>query len=108
MASKSKHKEAAWALIRFLSSARFSLEYNLEYAFIPVRDDVDVSNGDTLVAKNARYASCCWQGLQAHPKISEVLDAYGQGLEAAVYGKAPVPVAMATAQRDAARRLRGG
>jgi multiple sugar transport system substrate-binding protein len=108
MASKSKHKEAAWALIRFLSSAHFSLEYNLEYAFIPVRDDVDVSNGDTLVAKNSRYASCCWQGLQTHPKISEVLDAYGQGLEAAVYGKAAVPVAMARAQRDAARRLRGG
>ena len=56
----SKHKEAAWALIRFLSSAHFSLEY-------------------------------------------KVLDAYGQGLEAAVYGRAPVPVAMATAQRDAAR-----
>jgi ABC-type glycerol-3-phosphate transport system substrate-binding protein len=106
MASKSKHKEAAWALIRFLSSVHFSREYNLAYAFIPVRDDVDVSRGDPLVAKNVRYASCCWQGLQTHPKISEVLDAYGQGLEAAVYGKASVPAAMAKAQRDAARRLR--
>jgi len=73
-----------------------------------VRDDVDISNGDPLVAKNARYASCCWQGLQAHPKISEVLDAYAQGLEAAVYGKASVPVAMAKAQREASTRLRQG
>ena len=106
MASKSKQKEAAWALIRFLSSAQFSREYNLEYAFIPVRDDVDVSKGDPLVAKNAGYASCCWDGLQTHPKIAELLDAYGQGLEAAVYGKASVPEAMAAAQRTAERRLR--
>ena len=88
LASKSKQKEAAWALIRFLSSAQFSREYNLEYAFIPVRDDVDVSKGNPLLAKNARYASCCWDGLKTHPKIAELLDAYGQGLEAAVYGKA--------------------
>jgi multiple sugar transport system substrate-binding protein len=106
MATKSKHKEAAWALIRFLSSADFSREYNREYAFIPVRDDVDVTEGDPLLAKNERYASCCWDGLKFHPKISEVLDAYGQGLEAAVYGQASVAVAMAKAQRDAERRLR--
>jgi multiple sugar transport system substrate-binding protein len=108
MASRSKQKEAAWALIKFLSSARFSREYNLEYAFIPVRDDVDMSDGDPLVAKNMRYASCCWQGLQPHPRIWEVLDAYVHGLEAAVYGHASVPVAMARAQRDAAQRLRSG
>src|SRR4029077_11265111 len=106
MASKSAHKEAAWALIKFLSTAQFSREYNLEYAFIPVRDDVDVSKGNPLLAKNAGYAACCWEGLQTHPKIGEVLDTYGQGLEAAVYGTATVPVAMAKAQRDAQWRLR--
>ena len=64
LASKSKQKEAAWALIRFLSSAQFWRKYNLEYAFIPVRDDVDVSKGNPLLAKNAGYASCCWDGLR--------------------------------------------
>jgi hypothetical protein len=57
------------------------------------------------VAKNPRYASCCWQGLQPHPKISEVLDVYGQGLESVAYGHESVPLAMASAQGDAARRL---
>jgi len=106
MASKSKNKEAAWALIRFLSSAQFSREYNLEYAFTPVRDDVDVSKRHPLLAKNARYASCCWTGLQTHPRIAELLDAYGQGLEAAVYGKTSVQDAMAKAQHDAVRHFR--
>jgi hypothetical protein len=46
---------------QFLSSAHFSREYNLEYVFIPVRDDVDVSNGDPLLAKNARVRVHCWQ-----------------------------------------------
>jgi ABC-type glycerol-3-phosphate transport system substrate-binding protein len=105
MAAKSQNKEAAWELIKFLSTAPFSKTYNTTYAFIPARDDVDVSKGNPLLAKNSKYALCCWDGLKTHPKISAILDAYGQGLEAAATGIA-VAKAMGDAQKKADKILK--
>lgn len=101
MAAKSKNKEAAWELIKFLSDSPFSLEYNTEYGFIPARDDVDVSGGDPLLAKNLEFAQTAWDGLVTHPKISQILDEYVKGLEAATSCNTSVEDALNSAQKRA-------
>jgi ABC-type glycerol-3-phosphate transport system substrate-binding protein len=101
MAAKSKNKDAAWELIKFLSSHDFSLEYNLEYGFVPVRGDVDVSGGDPLLAKNAGWAQNNWDGLVTTPKISQLLDEYVKALEAATSGSSAVADALNEAQKRA-------
>ncbi len=106
MASKSKNKEAAWAWIKFISTAPFSKAYNLHYAFVPVRNDVDVSKGDVYIKKNLKYALCCWDGLKTHPKIAQLLDVYGRAIEAAAGGTA-VADALKSGQAEAQKVLRG-
>jgi ABC-type glycerol-3-phosphate transport system substrate-binding protein len=101
MASQSENKEAAWELIKFLSSHDFSLAYNEQYGFIPARDDVDVSGGDPLLAKNLEFATTAWDGLVTHPKISQVLDEYVKALEAATSCDTPVQEALDQAQARA-------
>jgi len=106
MASKSKNKEAAWAWIKFISTAPFSKAYNLHYAFVPVRNDVDVSKGDVYIKKNLKYALCCWDGLKTHPKIAQLLDVYGRAIEAAAGGTA-VADALKSGQAEAQKVLTG-
>lgn len=101
MAAKSENKDAAWELIRFLSSKEFSLEYNNQFGFIPARDDVDVSAGDPLLAKNLGFAVCCWDGLVTTPTIAQVLDEYVKALESATSGAKSVQEALDEAQSRA-------
>jgi ABC-type glycerol-3-phosphate transport system substrate-binding protein len=99
--SKSKNKEAAWEFVKFLSTAEYSSQYNLRYAFVPARDDADASGGNALLAKNQEYAQTAWDGLVTHPKISQVLDEYVKALEAATVGSSSVQEALDTAQGNA-------
>lgn len=108
MAAKSKNKDAAWELIKFISSQPFSQEYNLQYGFVPVRGDVDVTKGDPLLAKNAEWAQNNWDGLVTTPKISQLLDEYVKALEAATSGNTPVADALNEAQKRAEAILAEG
>jgi multiple sugar transport system substrate-binding protein len=104
VAQKSAHRDAAWALVKFLSTAGFSKAFNSHYGFVPVRNDVDVSKGNPLLKKNLTFAKS-WDGLKTHPKIAQLLDVYGQTLEAAASGNASVADALAKGQADAAKVL---
>jgi multiple sugar transport system substrate-binding protein len=104
VAQKSSHRDAAWALVKFLSTAGFSKAFNSHYGFVPVRNDVDVSKGNPLLKKNLTFAKS-WDGLKTHPKIAQLLDVYGQTLEAAASGNASVADALAKGQADAAKVL---
>jgi multiple sugar transport system substrate-binding protein len=103
IAQKSKNRDAAWALVKFLSTAKFSKAYNSHYGFVPVRNDVDVSQGNPLLKKNLTFAKS-WDGLKTAPKIAQLLDIYGQMLEAAASGTAVADVT-AKAQADATKAL---
>ena len=46
MASKSKNQDAAWELVKFLSSPAFANEFGAHYGWAPVRSDVNTSKGD--------------------------------------------------------------
>lgn len=106
MAAKSKNKEAAWAWIKYISTAPFSKVYNLHYGFVPVRGDVDVSKGDVFLKKNLKFAQCCWDGLKTHPKIAQLLDVYGRSIEQAAGGTS-VADALKSGQAEAAKVLKG-
>jgi ABC-type glycerol-3-phosphate transport system substrate-binding protein len=108
MAAESENKEAAWELIKFLSTSEFSLEYNTQFGFIPARDDVDVSGGDELLAKNLEFAQTSWDGLVTHPKIAQILDEYVKALEAATSCGTPVEQALSDAQGRAEEILAQG
>jgi ABC-type glycerol-3-phosphate transport system substrate-binding protein len=105
IAEKSENKEAAWELVKFLSSADFSQTYNERYGFVPARDDVDVSGGNPLLAKNFEWAMTTWDGLVTHPKIAQLLDEYVKALEAATTCQTSVDDALAEAQARASDLL---
>jgi ABC-type glycerol-3-phosphate transport system substrate-binding protein len=107
MHARSQIKDAAWELIKFLSAADFTLKSSSHYGFVPVRDDVDVSGGNPKIAKSIEFAHCCWDGLVTHPKISQILDEYSKGLEAACVGSSSVEDALNTAQTNAEAILAG-
>ena len=107
IAANSDDPEAAWELVKFLSSAEFSQTYNERYAFVPARDDVDVSGGDPLLAKNFEWAMTTWDGLVTHPKMAQLLDEYAKALEAATTCDTPVAEALADAQARAEDLLAG-
>ena len=98
IAEKSQNKDAAWELVKFLSSADFSKTYNERYGFVPARDDADVTGGNALLAKNFEWAMTTWDGLVTHPKIAQLLDEYVKALEAATTCDTSVDDALADAQ----------
>lgn len=101
MHSRSKIKDAAWELVKFLSTKEYSSQYNLRYAFVPARDDADASGGNPLLQKNQEFAQTAWDGLVTHPKISQVLDEYVKAIEASCTGSSSVTDALNTAQSNA-------
>ena len=107
ISADSDNPEAAWELVKFLSSAEFSQTYNERYAFVPARDDVDVTGGDPLLAKNFEWAMTTWDGLVTHPKIAQVLDEYAKALEAATTCDTAAEDALAEAQGRAEDILAG-
>jgi multiple sugar transport system substrate-binding protein len=100
MASKSKNKEAAWELVKFLSSDAFAGEFGKHYGWAPVRRDVDTAKGDARVARVNKYVLSGWDGLPTGPKMAQLTDVYGQAIEAAATGKSSVKAALAKAQND--------
>ena len=83
IAAKSENQDAAWELVKFLSTSDFSTTYNERYAFVPARDDVDSTGGNERLARNFEWAMTTWDGLVTHPKINGLLDEYVKALEAA-------------------------
>lgn len=107
ISTKSENQEAAWELVKFLSSPEFSQTYNERYAFVPARDDVDVTGGNEKLARNFEWAMTTWDGLVTHPQINGILDEYVKALEAATTCDTPVAEALAEAQGRAEDLLAG-
>jgi multiple sugar transport system substrate-binding protein len=108
ISTKSEEQEAAWELVKYLSSPEFSATYNERYAFVPARDDVDVSGGNEMLARNFEWAMTTWDGLVTHPQIALLLDEYNQALEAATTCETSVADALAEAQSRAEDLLAQG
>lgn len=106
MASKTKNPDAAWQLVKYLSSPAFANEFGAHYGWAPVRSDVNTSKGDAQVARINRYVLKGWDGLPTHPKMAQLTSVYGQAIEAAATGKKTVKAAMAKAQADGTRILK--
>ena len=96
--AKSDNKDAAWELVKYLSGQEFMTVFNERFGFVPARDDVDVTGGNEMLAKNFEWAMTTWDGLVTHPKISQILDEYAKALEAATTCNTPVADALADAQ----------
>ena len=107
IAEKSDKQEAAWELVKFLSSKEFSKVYNERYAFVPVRDDVDVSGGNEKLARNIDWAQKYWDGLKTHPKIGQLLDEYAKALEEATTCDTDIAESLKAAQARAEAVLAG-
>ena len=107
IAEKSDKQAAAWELVKFLSSKEFSKVYNERYAFVPVRDDVDVSGGNEKLARNIDWAQKYWDGLKTHPKIGQLLDEYAKALEEATTCDADIAESLKAAQARAEAVLAG-
>lgn len=107
MASKGKNRAAAWELVKFLSSPAFANEFGAHYGWAPVRSDVNTSKGDARVKRVNSYVLKGWDGLPTHPKMAQLTSVYGQAIEAAATGNKSVAAAMAKAQADGTRILKG-
>lgn len=107
MASKAKNKPAAWELVKFLSSPAFANEFGAHYGWAPVRSDVNTAKGDAQVKRVNNYVLKGWDGLPTHPKMAQLTSVYGQAIEAAATGNKTVKAAMAKAQADGTRILKG-
>jgi multiple sugar transport system substrate-binding protein len=100
MASKSANMDAAWELVKFLSSPAFANPFGAHYGWSPVRSDVDTSKGDPQVKRINNYVLKGWDGLPTGPKMAQLTDVYGQAIEASATGSKTVKAAMAKAQSD--------
>ena len=107
MAAKSKNQAAAWELVKFLSSPAFANEFGAHYGWAPVRSDVNTSKGDAQVTRVNKYVLKGWDGLPTGPKMAQLTSVYGQAIEAAATGSKSVKAAMAKAQADGTRILKG-
>ena len=105
VAAESANPEAAWELAKFLSSAEFLTAYNEVYGWISPRDDVTTFLGNDKLQRNLQWVLESWDGLVTHPKIAQILDEYGQALEAAASCEVSVEDALAGAQERAAEVL---
>jgi ABC-type glycerol-3-phosphate transport system substrate-binding protein len=106
MASKSKNKDAAWELVKFLASDAFAGEFGVHYGWAPVRSDVDTAKGDPMVKRVNQYVLSSWDGLPTGPKMAQLTDVYGQAIEAAATGNKSVKAALAKAQTDGSAILK--
>lgn len=97
ISSQSDNPDAAWEFVKWLSSAEFSSDYNLRYAFVPARTDADASGGNEKLERNQSWVEV-WDGLRTSPTISQVLDEYGQALEAVASCTTDAEPAFASAQ----------
>ena len=95
MASKGENKEAAWELVKFLSSPAFANAFGAHYGWAPVRRDVNTAKGDAQVTRVNKYVLSSWDGLPTGPKMAQLTDVYGQAIEAAATGKSSVKKALA-------------
>jgi multiple sugar transport system substrate-binding protein len=107
MASKAPNKDAAWELIKFLSSPAFANPFGAHYGWAPVRTDVNTSKGDPQVQRINQYVLKGWDGLPTGPKMAQLTDVYGQAIEAAATGSKSVQAALAKAQSDGAAIMKG-
>ena len=106
MASKSKNQDAAWELVKYLSSPAFANEFGAHYGWAPVRKDVNTSKGDAQVKRVNAYVLKGWDGLPTGPKMAQLTSVYGQAIEAAATGNKTVAAAMRKAQSDGTRILK--
>ena len=90
MASKAKNQDAAWELVKFLSSPAFANEFGAHYGWAPVRSDVNTSKGDAQVTRVNGYVLKGWDGLPTGPKMAQLTSVYGQAIEAAATGNKSV------------------
>jgi multiple sugar transport system substrate-binding protein len=100
MAAKSPNQDAAWELVKFLSSPAFANSFGAHYGWAPVRSDVNTSKGDAQVTRINNYVLKGWDGLPTGPKMAQLTDVYGQAIEAAATGNKSVAAALAKAQTD--------
>ncbi len=108
IAANSDNPDAAWELVKYLSSADFSKTYNERYAFVPARADADVTAGNDKLARNFEWAMTTWDGLVTHPQIAGLLDEYVKALEAATTCDTSVEDALNEAQSRAEDMLARG
>ena len=101
VAAESANPEAAWELAKFLSSAEFLTAYNEVYGWISPRDDVTTFLGSDKLQRNLQWVLESWDGLVTHPRIAQILDEYGQALEAAASCEVSVDDALTGAQARA-------
>ena len=105
VAAESANPEAAWELAKFLSSAEFLTAYNEVYGWISPRDDVTTFLGSDKLQRNLQWVLESWDGLVTHPRIAQILDEYGQALEAAASCEVSVDDALTGAQARATEIL---
>ena len=105
VAAESANPEAAWELAKFLSSAEFLTAYNEVYGWISPRDDVTTFLGSDKLQRNLQWVLESWDGLVTHPRIAQILDEYGQALEAAASCEVSVDDALTGAQERATEIL---
>lgn len=108
VAAESSNPEAAWELAKFLSSAEFMTAYNEVYGWISPRDDITTFLGNEKLQRNLEWVLASWDGLVTHPNIAQILDEYGQALEAAASCEVSVDDALSGAQERAAEILERG
>ena len=108
VAAESSNPEAAWELAKFLSSAEFMTAYNEVYGWISPRDDITTFLGNEKLQRNLEWVLASWDGLVTHPNIAQILDEYGQALEAAASCEVSVDEALSEAQARATEILERG
>ena len=108
VAAESSNPEAAWELVKFLSSAEFMTGYNEVYGWITPRDDITTFLGNEKLQRNLQWIQDSWDGLVTHPNIAQILDEYGQALEAAASCEVSVDDALSEAQARATEILERG
>lgn len=108
VAAETDHPEAAWELAKFLSSADFMTAYNEVYGWISPRDDITTFLGNEKLQRNLEWVLASWDGLVTHPNIAQILDEYGQALEAAASCEVSVDEALSGAQQRATEILERG
>ena len=108
VAAESDNPEAAWELAKFLSSAEFMTAYNEVYGWISPRDDITTFLGNDKLQRNLEWVLASWDGLVTHPNIAQILDEYGQALEAAASCEVSVDEALSGAQQRATEILERG
>ena len=108
VAAGSSNPDAAWELAKFLSSAEFMTAYNEVYGWISPRDDITTFLGNEKLQRNLEWVLASWDGLVTHPNIAQILDEYGQALEAAASCEVSVDDALSGAQERATDILERG